>query len=96
MVKGNITTAGHNLATDVAFKNCAPFSECIIKFDGTTKHDVEDLDLAMPLYNLIEKNSNYFETAGALWFYSKDEATNFNADIANNNTFKSLTIRLNY
>ena len=25
-----------------------------------------------------------------LWFYSKDEATNFNADIANNNNFKSF------
>ena len=32
LVKGNITIAGHNLATDVAFKNYASFSECIINF----------------------------------------------------------------
>ena len=37
------------------------------------------------MYNLIEYNSNYSETTGNLWFYSKDEATNFDADIANNN-----------
>ena len=27
---------------------------------------------------------------GSLWFYSKDEATNFNADIANDDNFKSF------
>ena len=35
------------------------------------------------MYNLIEYSSNYSETTGTLWFYSKDEATNFNPDIAN-------------
>ena len=60
------------------------------KFDGTTIDDAEDLDLAMPVYNLIEYSSNYFETTGSLLFYSKYEATNFDADIANNNNFKSF------
>ena len=41
------------------------------------------------MYNLIEYSSNYSET-GSLWFYFKDEATNFNADIANDNKFKSF------
>ena len=58
------------------------------KIDGTTIDDAEDLDLVMPMYNLIGYSSNYFETTGSLWSYSKDEATNSNADIANNN-FKS-------
>ena len=44
----------------------------------------------MPIYNLIEYSSNYSETTGSLWFYSKDEATNINADIANNKDFKSF------
>ena len=44
----------------------------------------------MSMYNLIEYCSNYPGTTGSLWFYSKDEATNFNADIANNNNFKSF------
>ena len=42
------------------------------------------------MYNLIEYSSNYSETIGGLWFYSKDEATNFNATVANNNDFKSF------
>ena len=40
--------------------------------------------------NLQEYSSNYFETTESLWFYSKDEATNFNEDIADNNNFKSF------
>ena len=34
----------------------------------------------MPMYNLLEYSSNYSDTAGSLWFYSEDEATNFSAD----------------
>ena len=40
----------------------------------------------MSICNLIEYSSNYCETTGSLWFYSTDEGTNFNADIANNNS----------
>ena len=42
------------------------------------------------MYNHIEHSSNYSETTGKLWFYSKDEATNLNADIGNDNNFKSF------
>ena len=44
----------------------------------------------MPMYDLLEYSSNYFDTTGSLWFYSKDEATRFNGDIENNFTFKSF------
>ena len=44
----------------------------------------------MSMYNLIEYSSNYSETTGSLWFYSKDEATDFNAVIGNDNSFKSF------
>ena len=40
--------------------------------------------------HLIEDGSNYSETTGSLWFSSKDEATNFDTDIAYNNNFKSF------
>ena len=42
------------------------------------------------MYNLIEYSSNYSKTAGFLWLYSKDEATNFNADDSNTISFKSF------
>ena len=63
--------------TEVSFKNCALFTKWITKIKGTT---INDWDLVMTIYNLTEFSSNYFETS--LWFYSKDEATNFNAGIA--------------
>ena len=41
------------------------------------------------MYNLIEYSSNYSKTTGSLWFYSKDEGTNFN-NIENIYNFKSF------
>ena len=48
----------------------------------------EDLDLVMPMYNIIEYSSDYSETTRNLWFYYKHEATNFNADISCNRALK--------
>ena len=42
----------------------------------------------MYMYNLTEYSPNYSETIESLWFYCKDEATNFNIDIANTYDFK--------
>ena len=42
------------------------------------------------MYNLIEDSSNYFETTGSLWFYSKDKASNFMNNIENTNNFTSF------
>ena len=44
----------------------------------------------MTMYNLIDYNSSYSETAGRLRFYSNDEITDFSVDIANDNKFKSF------
>ena len=44
--------------------------------------DAEVLDLVIPLYNLIEYSSNYSDTTGSLWYFSKDKVTNFSADNA--------------
>ena len=58
LVKGNITVAAAP-ATQVSFKNCAPFIKCITKIDGTTIDNVKDLDIVISMYNLIEYSSNY-------------------------------------
>ena len=86
LVTGGITVVAAP-ATQVAFTNCAPFTKCITKIDGTTTDNAEDLDLVMPVYNLIEYSSNYSQTTGSLWFCSKEEAINFNNDIADDNIF---------
>ena len=89
LVKGNITVIAAP-ATQGTFKNCTPFIKCITKIDGTTIDDVEDLDLVMPMYNVIEYSSNYSKTTGSLWFNWKDEATDFNNNIENTDDFKSF------
>ena len=81
----------HNAAILVAFKNCTSFINCITKVDETTIDDAEDLDLVMPIYNLIEYNSNYSYITGSLRFYSKGEATNFDADVGDGNNLKSFS-----
>ena len=57
LVRGDITVVGAP-ATQLAFKNCAPFTKCITKIDETTIDDVHNLDLVMPVHNLIEYSSN--------------------------------------
>ena len=47
----------------------------------------------MPMYYLIEYRSNYSETTGILWVFPKSESTNFNADIANTNSFISFNYK---
>ena len=90
LVRGDITVVAAP-AVQVAFENCAPFTKCITKIDETTIDDAEDLDSVMPVYNLIiEYSSNYSERIGSLLFYSKDEATDFNKNIASTDNFKSF------
>ena len=79
---GDITVAASS-AIQVAFKNCETFTKCITKNDGG------DFNLVMVMYNLWEYSSNYSDTTSGLWFYSKDETTDFDAIAVNNNNFKS-------
>ena len=79
LVRGDITVIAAP-ATQISFKNFKPFTKCIIKIDGKILYDAEDLDLFMPMNNLEEYNSNFSQITRSLLFYSKDEATNFDAD----------------
>ena len=80
LVKGDITVT-EAPATQVSFKNFSPFTKCIAKVDGKILDGAEDLDLVMPMYNLIEYISNYSETTRSLWF---------NNNIENTDNFKSF------
>ena len=62
LVKADITVTAAPV-TQVWLKNCAPVTKCITKTDETRIDDAKDLDLVMPMYNLIEYNSNYCKTA---------------------------------
>ena len=43
----------------VAFKNNAPFINCISKINGIKIDNAEDLDVVMPMYNLLEYSNSY-------------------------------------
>ena len=60
----------------VAFKNNAPFINCIWKINGVQIDNAEDLDVVMPIYNLLEYSKNYRKTTGSLWNYYRDESNN--------------------
>ena len=51
----------------VAFKNCAPFTNCISEINNTQVDNAKDIDIVMPMYNLIEYSANYAKTTGSLW-----------------------------
>ena len=73
LVRGDITIIGWDLATQVAFKNCALLVKCITKINQTTIDDTKDLDLTISMHNLLECSSSCSDTTGSLWFYSKEE-----------------------
>ena len=72
LVKGTITItgAGDNDAAKllyernkgVIFKNCAPFTKCISKINGAEIDNAQDIDIVMPMYDLIEYSDNYSKT----------------------------------
>ena len=55
------------------FKNNAPFINCTLKINGVKIDNAEDLDVVMPMYNLLEYSKNYRKTTGSLWNYYRDE-----------------------
>ena len=80
LVKGNITVnntaadgaAANNTNKKVIFKNCAPFTDCISKINNTQVDNAKNIDIVMPMYNLIEYSDNYSKTSGSLSQYCKD------------------------
>ena len=54
------------------FKNNAPFMNCVSKINGVQIDNAEDLDVVMPMYNLLEYSKNYRKTTGSLWNYYRD------------------------
>ena len=68
----NITVAADD-NTDIAFKNCAPFSTCATKINDAFVDEANHIYIVMPLYNLIECSNNHSNTSGSLWQFKRDE-----------------------
>ena len=83
VVKGDITltkTNGRGIIDIrnrfLAFKNNAPFTNCISKINNVLIDNAEDLDIVMPMYNLLEYSKNYKKTTGSCWNYYRYEPNN--------------------
>ena len=68
LVKGTITVpntaASNNINKKVIFKNWAPFIDCLREINSKEIDHAKDIDVVMPMYNLIEHSDNYLETSG--------------------------------
>ena len=90
------TAAVPNNRKNIIIKNCASFTVCISEINSTQIDNAKEIDVAMPIHNLIEYSDNYSKTSGILWQYYKDELvlddngaiTNFPANNDNSASFK--------
>ena len=58
----------------VIFKNRAPFINCISEISNTQVDDGHDINVVMPMYNLIEYSDTYSKKSKSLWPYYRNEA----------------------
>ena len=98
LVNGTITVtanAGANNIRDkkdrkLILKNNAPFALCISRINGKLIEDADDLDVVMPMYNLLEYIKKYRKTIGSLYNYYSDELSDDN--IPANNVFNNIRV----
>ena len=91
LVNGTITVtapAGANNIRDkknrpVILKSNAPFVSCITRINNEFTEDADDLDIVMPMYNLLEYSKNYRKTIGSLYNYYRDELSDDNIPAGN-------------
>ena len=89
LAKGTITAvntaaADANINTNVIFINCAPFTDCISEINNAQVDNAQNLDIVMPMYNLIEYSDNYAMRSGILYQCYRDEpALDNNGNIVN-------------
>ena len=97
LVKGTITVTApgvNNNANSIRdkrnrpliLKNNAPFVSCITRINGELIEDADDLDIVIPMYNLLEYSKNCRKTIGSLYNYYRDELS----DDADDNNFDNI------
>ena len=81
LVTGDTKVAANN-DTDVAFKNCPPFSTCKTEINDVFIDEANHIYITMAMYNLIEYSDNYSDTSGSLWQFKRDEVPPNDADLS--------------
>ena len=74
LVTGDTKVADVAADTNVAFKNCAPITRCVTHINDEHVETVENLDMIVPMYNLLECSDNYADSSGSLYQFKRDES----------------------
>ena len=88
---GDIKVAGVAADTNVAFKNCAPFARCVTHINDEHVETAKNLDIIMPMYNLIQYSDNYADSSGSLYQFKRDESPMNDAEDPLNVALDNLT-----
>ena len=88
LIDGSIRAAAADANTRLALKYCAPFTKCNLEINDEHVDTAENLDIVMPMYNLIEYSNNYQESSATLYQYKRDELPEADAvaDLTANNS----------
>ena len=73
LLDGTIRAAAANANIRLALKNCAPFTKCNLEINDEHVDTAENLDITVPMYNLIEYSDNYQDSSATLYQYKRDE-----------------------
>ena len=96
-VRVNSLSNPYNENKSIRFKtpmlrsNLCYYADAYILVNGTitvTTEDADDLDIVIPMYNLLEYSKNYKKTIGSLYNYYRDELS----DDADNNNFDNIKV----
>ena len=83
----------NNANRKVMFKNCAPFTICVSEIDNIQVDNAKDIDIVMPIYNLIGYNNNYSKTSGSLKNIPSVNNDNTIVDFTNANLTDSFNFK---
>ena len=88
LVDGTIRATNAVNTTRLALKNCAPFTKCNLEINDEHVDTAENLNIVMPMYNLIEYSDNYQDSSATLYQYKRDEPPEEDAipDLTANNS----------
>ena len=84
LVNDTVRAAAADGTTRLALKNCALFTKCNLEINDEHVDTAENLDIVMPMYNLIEYSDNYQDSSATFYQHKRDEPQEAN----NSSSFK--------
>ena len=67
-----VAREANEINKDIIFKNCAPLRDYKSQTNNTHIVNAVDIDVVVPMYNLIKHDDTYSETSRSLWQYHGD------------------------